>query len=191
MLEQVAREFVSPVAEDSNVCPICHSSDRIEKASSVVRRGTGMIVLPNLPGGQPFLSGLAQALSPPSPPRPATYQDAVVGTVGSWLIGLLLLLFIGGLRGVGLLGIPDMPADVAMAVTVAWFGFLIPLVLFVEAAREERQAEKQRPHFETARARWENVYYCSRDDVVFLLHDEHTERPERMRDMLFASPFHS
>ena len=188
MLEQVAREFMPAVQEDSNTCPICHSSDRIEKASSVVRQGTGLVVLPNVTGTHPFLSGLAQALSPPSPPKAATYQDAVVNTIGSWLIGALVLLTISGLRSIGYLGIPDAPADLAMAVTLAWFGLAIPLISFLKTAREEKKAQEWLPRYEQARARWENVYYCSRDDVVFLLHDGTTERPERMRDMLFASP---
>jgi hypothetical protein len=45
------------------------------------------------------------------------------------------------------------------------------------------------PQYQRARERWEETYYCDRDDIVFLAESEVAERPERMSEMLMAGPF--
>jgi hypothetical protein len=118
-----------------------------------------------------------------------TYTDALVNTIGSWAIGSLLVLLITGLGAIGVLGIPSAPIEVATGLTIAWFGLVIPLVSVLRAVQEERSARHMRPSYEQARARWERLYYCSRDDVVFMFDDGAFGRPERISEILFVSPF--
>lgn len=189
MIEQISREFTSVADDDSNVCPLCHHVDRVEKVSSVVRRGSGLIVLPGMGGPQPFVSALAQTLSPPDLPSRMTLWGALANSIGSIVIGGFILLIIAGIRSIGLLGIPDGPADVAMIVTAFWFGLLIPIASFGLAARDEARARELTPRYARARSRWEETYYCSRDDIVFISDGGTTAQPERMADLLLGGPF--
>lgn len=189
MIEQISREFVPASEEGTNACPVCHHDDHVEKVSSVVRRGSGLIVLPGMGGPQPFVSALAQALSPPDLPSRMTFWGAIANAIGSILIGGFILLMIAGIRSIGVLGVPDGPADVAMIATAFWFGLLIPLVSFGFAARDEARARELTPQYARARSRWEEAYYCSRDDVVFMADGGTTAQPERMAELLMGSPF--
>jgi predicted lipid-binding transport protein (Tim44 family) len=96
---------------------------------------------------------LAQRLSPPPPPW-----------ISEWLAGLLL--FLGALFSIGALFSPGW--------TIIGL-ILIGLLVAVAFWYMKQQAPKTRAKYQAdlaqyikAKERWDNLYYCSRDDGVFL-----------------------
>jgi hypothetical protein len=166
------------------LCPICGDSDRVERASSVVRQGTGFLYLRNSASPQPFVSELARDLSPPEPPDPMSISSAITGTVVSWIVAALFVLLFEGLRIQDFVSIPESPLDTGTIVTLVWFGIILPVILFARVYFEGRSARRELPRWQLARQRWFDLYYCVRDDIVFGEAGE-PEPPERTRDLLY------
>jgi hypothetical protein len=77
-------------------CPVCSRTDHVEKASSLVRRNSGSVLV----GGAtyPYVSNLAALLAPPERPRATPGMRVVVAAAVSWAITALVLAGMFGLR---------------------------------------------------------------------------------------------
>jgi hypothetical protein len=160
-------------------CPKCHQMDTVQKVSSVVSAGTatGTYAGPTSAvgyssgnqGGYSTMSGyttlagtsqtsLAQRLS--CPPRP-TYKSPW----GFWSICFLIIV-----------GIPALTGTIfSFGSEQVLYGFfwLILVVLVIwykqhEASKRRAKVEAETPRWELAYQRWNELYYCSRNDVVFM-----------------------
>lgn len=164
-------------------CPVCHHIDRVEKASAAVRRTSGLLV----EADQLFVSELARLLSPPESPRAASLGETLSGIVAGLAVGALILLALTGAGAQGLLDLPSGPLEVASVVTVAWFGLVMPALLLGRYLTSRRHTRLAMPVWRAAIERWSRLYYCFRDDVVFLAPDGTAAPAERARDLLYAS----
>jgi hypothetical protein len=151
-------------------CPLCHSIDAVTKVSSIVDGGSATSVGYHATGRSYGTSvttsttALARKLSPPSLPRPPI---AAAGSVG---FGAALLLGVGlFMAGVGywMITTPGSTGPGSgFLFLVPGLGFIAYLLLAVIVTAIIRQ--KKRPGWQRAIEIWDHLYYCARNDVVFL-----------------------
>jgi hypothetical protein len=148
----------------ARACPVCKRNDRAEKASAVVAQNSGTVWGDN---GHAFRyrNELAMLLSaPPRPEAPGWPKAAKAFGASLALAGILL-------AGYQLLrsatSIPY-PAELAIIAAIGLFGVVLPLRVLVGTYLQRRQMSQRLPAWTEAANRWHRVYYCFRDDVVFL-----------------------
>lgn len=155
-------------------CPLCHSIDTVTKVSSIVNAGSATSVGYHAAGRFSGTSvtrsttALARQLAPPSLPR---FRVAAEGYNGCAVPLLMLAGFcfvaMGWLLGLPTAGGPPTNSNL-LSLPLILFGLgwiFYPIIGFTVVALIRHQ---KRPRWEQARATWEQLYYCARNDVVFL-----------------------
>jgi hypothetical protein len=162
-------------------CPICKQIDRVEKVSAVYEAGTaigayaGGTVGVGLAGGvvgvgmaQTNLTGTTQTnrslrLAPPPPPPPP--QGA-----GCAMAGLLFLSLVVGLIGLGMALSDNTEHLVGAALFVVGAAGFVSIVVVIGRNARVKKAEhaRQVARWRQAVANWERLYYCGRNDIVFI-----------------------
>lgn len=172
-------------------CPICRRNDRVEKVSAIALRetqllqGTQIVMTPRgkqiVPTQMVATSILSQQLQPPKRPRLEHASSRIL---------LVYIIFVGGFN------VLLIAALMSSRDTYSYIcsGILIPLVCmggFLVSRLDKRQREKRKASnaekltkWERAMNRWQKLYYCSRDDVVFLPGEERAVPPSRMSELL-------
>ncbi|GHO95205.1 hypothetical protein KSF_052530 [Reticulibacter mediterranei] len=162
-------------------CPICKQIDRVEKVSAVYEAGTsigaysGGTVGVGMAGGvvgvgvaQTNMTGMSQtnrSLRLAPPPQPQLPQGEGCG------VGLLLFLcFAVGLVGLGMALADNSERLIGAALfTVCTAGFVSLLVVLGRKSRIKKAEHAQQiVRWQQAVANWERLYYCGRNDVVFI-----------------------
>jgi hypothetical protein len=163
-------------------CPVCKQIDRVEKVSAVYEAGTsigtyaGGTVGVGLAGGvvgvgmaQTSMTGMNQTnrslrLAPPPQPAPPQGESCLFG-------GLLFLCLVGGLIGVGIIPSGDNPTRlIGAGLFVACIAGFVSLVVVANKNSRIRKAThaQQIARWRQAVASWERLYYCGRNDIVFI-----------------------
>ena len=155
-------------------CPKCGRVDRVQKVTAVVAAG----ISTGIGGTRSVL--LSQRLSPPERPddRGAWRRLYAVLVIAATALGLGAVVYphaFGALR----IGIPAplvflLPAAVALVWAV------------VAGARRRAWVRHERALWETAIARWYDLYYCGRDDGVYLPDRSELVSVELMGALLYA-----
>lgn len=186
-----------PELRETAVCPVCGQSDLVEKASVIEASG----------------SALSTKLSPPRrplrikmPPQPnredwlARRRRTLVWGLIALIVAYLLLLssFLGYVEGRS----SNLEGTVLLLVLAAsgtWFflrwrkGSMGGLEggfekLMQEHRREfdrlQKIADEEWKTYRRAMDGWGRLYYCRRDDCVFLPGSDDSVPPERMRELL-------
>jgi hypothetical protein len=161
-------------------CPVCSRADKSEKASSLVRQNSGTVVLGN--GAVcSFTTGLGNQLIRPRKPRTARWPDAAKRTIGS--LSLAAAVF-GVVKALGDKAVPD-AANLAVVVAIALFGVVVPVYILIRAFLTHRSYGSRVERWRRADARWQLLYYCSRDDVCFIDGEDETSPPEAVNELLY------
>lgn len=190
----VTREEIPP-----NACPICRKNDRVEKISAIYSRDTHQIsgsttstntyvdkdgYTRHETRDNPFSgtqqSNLASFLTPPKQPEKN-------GACFRYLLIVPCILFLFG----GILGV--FMADTVPQIIVYIAIFLISaygLYWIFSTAKKKNRIAQQNLEMETARwnkamGRWQQTYYCHRDDVVFLPGEQGSVPAQNMLDFLY------
>lgn len=162
-------------------CPVCKQIDRVEKVSAVYEAGTsigaysGDTVGVGLAGGvvgvgmaQTNMSGTTQTnrslrLAPPPQPPPPQGESCLFG-------GLLFLCILGGLLGLGIAFSDKYEYLVGALLFVACTASFVGLLVVANRNSRIRKAEHARQigRWRVAVANWEQLYYCARNDTVFI-----------------------
>lgn len=162
-------------------CPVCKQIDRVEKVSAVYEAGTsigaysGGTMGVGLAGGvigvgvaQTSLTGMNQTnrslrLAPPPQPPPPQGESCLFG-------GLLFLCIGGGLLGLGMAFSDKYEHLVGAILFVACVASFVGLLVVANRNSRIRKAEhaRQIERWRVAVANWERLYYCGRNDVVFI-----------------------
>jgi hypothetical protein len=193
------------------VCPKCNKDDAIQKVSAVVAGGTatgsfsgfsgGVVNLEGKTGnvgGYNTLSGgtisnLARLLAPPAEPSKPSSTDFlfliilivwVSVTIGFCISGVLTLFFIGS--DFRLFSI----AGIVILVILSAFG-LFRLLEYHSRVNEKNQKAKQEYYqnkklmWEKSMKRWNDLYYCHRDGIVFDPKTGENCEPDNMNEFIF------
>lgn len=164
-------------------CPQCGQVDRVEKVSALVGAGTSAGLYGGPALGSNVLVGasqtaMSQKLSPPTKP---SYQSPW-GCVSSFVTGVgiclgtifLIILFVQ-LQRASSAGIPidsrfltNLMIFLAMLITPFIISFLIIILKATTAKQRKITFETEYPRWQHAIAKWNELYYCARNDVIFI-----------------------
>lgn len=174
------KAVAGPPEAEPPPCPLCGKADRIQKVSSTYVAEISRGYRGGLWG--PPQTELSRLLSPPSRP-PSTDLPALFRfNLGTMLCGLTLLTAICLYTGVPLVVFPSevtlmgisfgaTPGLVCSAVILA-ASFSAGAVLFYSGYKRMRSWQERLPlekgRWKRATGRWERLYYCARDDGVYI-----------------------
>lgn len=169
--------------QDTSVCPHCGQLDTIRKVTSIVTEGTSVSEYETtapvhwqgktyfLPTKRQMTSStvLAQKLMPPEKPndpsKPSCSEQFWWGLALCTVFSITVVVLQGVLGGQGNHPISTIAALIGGVTLALWAGWIF----------SKRQREKQQhydgvelPRWERAAARWTQLYYCARDDGVFI-----------------------
>jgi hypothetical protein len=174
-------EHTMPIASPKDIsCPHCGLVDRVQKVSALVESGTVAGRYSTTAGTHISAVTLSAKASQLARPREPTYK-------GSWgcfsVFFVLFLLFWGFAPIVTVLAeagsghmTSDSPSEIAgslgiTALVGVFFFFFVWLIVHNKSkTNQKRRTQYERDKAEYARAliTWNSLYYCERDDVVFL-----------------------
>jgi len=174
------------------VCPICGYYDRVEKVSAIVKSQTrnrertewrkstyvdksGKEQSFSYPLSYDVIEStdLAKSLSPPQQPQ-EPHQGGIFDNRGS-CIGCIsvswILLWIWGVFAGN-----EYSSDVVFQVSLLILLGVIGIIFSVSLYKKDSDTDKRRitqyeadvPLWERAMHRWDQTYYCGRDDIVFI-----------------------
>lgn len=200
--------------ESKIVCPKCGRADAVRKVTSIVSEGTvttdmsGLGIATSEHGGElvgmmgsaTSRSVLAARLAPPVKPAQA-FGYGWVGVflfsrIGLGLFTLALILaivacsfpiLVGAYReNPALVLIPIVGVTVFVVLLLRWI--VVSLVREVRKLRDERAGYPAEVEiWERSYARWKELYYCSRDDGVFLPNQTVLVPSAQMKPYLYAT----
>ena len=175
-------------------CPLCRRNDRSEKVSAILKIQTGQsqavvaqqqvyrdssgraqIRTVNIPVTTVQTSDLARRLAPP--PRPLA--SAGKNTKTKLVLSLAILVLIVGLVITCVLSSSSGSSQSNSPTTVVFCGgipFAVAIGLFVfwytlyrkDKAKIQQQQSILDQRWKQATARWQKLYYCGRDDIIFI-----------------------
>ena len=156
----------------SIACPRCGRIDRVQRVSAVVSAGISTGV-----GGTRSML-MSQRLAPPSQP---TYRNPMRGLP-------MVLIVLAILLGLAAWIFPHRFATIHLPLPAL---FLVPALLALVWATGLSLVGRARIHWampawENAVARWYELYYCSRDDGVYLPDETEFVSVELMGTVLYA-----
>jgi hypothetical protein len=163
---------------------VCQEDDRAQKVSSVVRSGGGSLTWTDGEVAE-YETHTAQLLRQPEFPAAMPVQRVVLGTALSWLAMAGILGIVRLLDWQSTVELPQLSLDLMTVISVLWFGFAVPGILFGRYHLLQEHARRIAPACIDARARWSKLYYCFRDDVVFMPGDGVSAPPDQMMALLF------
>ena len=164
LTQEPARHRKSAAAKVT--CPSCAGSTRIDKVSSVVRRGRGRMIWESGEVAH-YETELSEMLAPPPPPETVPLKRLVVSVLMSFMVLGLLLALIVGLDVQTYVTIDSSVIAAARRIAFAWFALLVPALLIYQFVRARSHFRKELPAWLSARRRWSGLYYCPADDIVF------------------------
>lgn len=167
-------------------CPVCLSSDRIEKASSVVRTGRGSMLWMDGEVAQ-YETEIAQLLAEPTLPRPMPAGQAFFSIAASWLAMAAVLGVVALLRMQEFVDLPELSLDAVTIMSLLWFGLASPGIVLLRYSQLQSAIRDETPRWQQARERWMRLYYCGRDDIVFIPQELLVLSPERVADLLYPA----
>lgn len=198
-----------PVKTDASIgeshspmdCPKCHRVDSVSKVSAIVQGGIHQIKgqfntgasYESYHGTQ--WSDLALRLAPPTKPRPATpFADLTW-----WIIGVTIV----SAPGIFCILTAIAPAianeqkmtlvERLITLVVGLFIVIIPVTFFVlwlskKNSRDAKDLEAM-AQWEYSIRRWDQLYYCSRDDCLFIPTENYATSISNMKEILNWHPF--
>ena len=194
-------------SNSSLVCPRCGQMDRVEKVTAIVAgqvhsiKGTTyseQVYVDgdgrrrhetfNVPYSGMQASLLAQNLLPPPRPRPASFP--LVLLFSSLLLVLVLIpCLVGTVLFLTVITPRHTPETIqsAMGVVIA-IEFVAPLAI-IHVYMKKRRAAQIQPEIEVwqqAMERWNQLYFCSRDDVVFVPGENLIVPTSQMMDYIYS-----
>lgn len=192
-------------------CPKCQQIDQVQAVSAIVSAGTQtgqFLAATSFVGrrsGWGLTTGrnthqtlLAQRLAPPPAPRKPRW--------GGWALVVFTVAPLCAVYGCvpasfALVAGSSQPFQVSSssAVVVVYGGYTVLLLAILAGAlvavwhqhrvtRWRRHLPLEHAQWQQAMAKWEHLYYCARDDGVFVPGQPSLIRVGRLRDWLFQSP---
>jgi len=187
-------------------CPLCNKDDHVTKITTIIQRETQRISgqlpvtstqmdsdghlrtstdLSHFSGTS--ISDLAQKLKPPSKPSLGClskwrYPDTTCLTIGSAIMALALFGF-----GFSMMIEGDAAAIAGLIGGIAFIGIFLGSRKFKQwqSKKGEEALKPEMDRWNYAMSRWDKLYYCSRDDCLYIP-GEHVSVPiESMEKILY------
>ncbi len=200
----------------SNLCPICNKDDSIQKVSVIVSAGKASGTFSGPSGGVAYIDGkwgtvggyttlsgstmseLAKLLSPPPAPNsPKGYT--CLEWIGLLFVAMILIPFVSGVliivseASMTVLGV--FPNDPDTTDVIGGFIFLIiafVVIAFLVSLNQKRLAASEKRYaiekhtWNLAMQRWNRLYFCQRDGIVFDPETGETCDPSNIQNFLYG-----
>ena len=193
----VERKAIAVAPAESSSCPKCDKGDLVRKVSTVHRAGlssgfySGHVWtdegLDSVSLSGHTQTALSRLFNPPKEPRSRTWGGIALVAFGLWCLAALSPLFCYGLFSLfvrfELAGL----ALVAVAVLIGLLYVFLPLWFGLRKVNSKRlRFPVEKARWERAKHRWERLYYCARDDGVFIPGETPFIPIGRIQEFLYA-----
>src|SRR5690606_21399467 len=118
------------------------------------------------------------------PPKAMPFYRLLLSAAPPLLILIAILGIVTILETQTFFHVPDQSISVARNIALGWFGVVIPVVLVAQFVHSRLNYRRELPRWAHARRRWTGLYYCSRDDVVFLPDENVAVAPTEMHTLI-------
>ncbi len=194
----IERKAMAVTPPEPGRCPKCGKGDALRKVSAVHRAGlssgsySGHVWtddgLDSVSLSGHTQTALSRLFNPPKEPRSRTWGGIALVAFGLWCLAALSPLFCYGLFSLfvrfELAGV----ALVAFAVLTGLLYVFLPLWFGLRKVNSKRlRFPVEKARWETAMQRWEWLYYCARDDGVFIPGETSFIPTTKMREFLYAA----
>lgn len=130
------------------ICPVCQQADQVKTMQAA------------------YSTGVTRCAPPDMPTRNISMMKPLV--ISGVLVGIcvfLIVTFIGGLEN----GVPRILQLILAAITLIFIisALVNSYMAFQRIVRGDNEAALLYPAWDKATATWRNLYYCSRDNIVF------------------------
>ena len=144
------------------VCPKCRKDDMIQKVSSIYSSG--------IASGTTYgisQTALSRQLAPPDKPSVPGSTSAILASIALVWVALSCggCALLGAVEGGGLTG--DAPGFLLIALLAGGVGVAMLTSTNSNTRRNTAKVAAEMPRWEKAMHRWNDLYYCARDDGVF------------------------
>jgi hypothetical protein len=148
------------------LCPVCHQADQVKKAPAAYESGVARLAPPKMPVAN---VGMMSYVS-----------------IGFFLVlvGVFFIFILSGTNGYG--GWPTFVQVIQVVLTIVAIvvALVLSLVALLRVVRGDMQSQKYLPAYDEALAKWNSLYYCKRDNVVFDPQTNKTISDTALHDML-------
>ncbi len=129
-------------------CPACNRSDQVKTTKAAYNSGVALAAPPDLPTKKVLMM---------------PYVSACMVLVGIFVF--LVIVFIGGLEN-GLAWYFMWPLVILTILSIL-IALVVSYIAFQRVVRGDNEASLYFPAYDQAMNTWSNLYYCSRDKVIF------------------------
>ncbi len=175
-------------AQTDIACPVCKRTDRARKVTALHRSEVQKLrgMSEKISAAQPGLSEIGQRLQPPEEPH-FSHAPNFVERFSSSLMAVgfvfaLICIWVAARLFGDKAGLPVGLVFAGIVIGVIWYYWWKN-----NSAREREQREIEREqvaHWNHAMERWNRLYYCSRDDIVYIPGEGSRAPLDRMGDYL-------
>jgi hypothetical protein len=151
------------------ICPVCNQSDQVKTTQAAHNTGVALAAPPDLPTRKILMM---------------PYIGASMVLVGIFVF--LVIVFIGGLEN-GLPGYFMWPL-VTLTILSIITALVVSYIAFQRIVRGDNEAALRYPAYDQAMNTWRNLYYCSRDTVVFDPKSKKALSKEQMTTLRASTP---
>ena len=148
------------------LCPVCHQADQVKKASAAYESGVTRLAPPKMPVANVPMMGFV--------------------TIGFFLvmIGVFFILILSGTNGYGSWPTAVQIIQVTLTIIAIVVALVLSLIALLRVVKGDMQSQKYLPAYDEALAKWNSLYYCKRDNVVFDPQTHKTISDAALHDML-------
>ena len=182
-------------------CPRCNQMDQVRKVTSIVTEGVSETRVqganPVSWGGKTYylpvhragssVTMLAKRLLPPE--KPKTLGGRFWGAL-RWGILLAFLGCCGCLGALPLMSMGDSTTGTLGVIAGLFFialGAILSILAIISLAsgKTRQQSDAEQRQYQRALAKWNTLYYCYRDDIVFVPGESSFASPEQLHAFLY------
>jgi hypothetical protein len=177
-------------------CPVCGKDDASQKVSALFSGGVQSVGLETFSQSARgvTISRQAMRMAPPAKPKEPSGLHWLL-----WIVGLILgVVFLGGVLAIagmsltsggdaGILGgfLYGSACGYPLGFVLTIAGLVVLHGALIKGSRA--RFSREMPPWQAKMERWERLYYCSRDDVVFDPTDGKSVMPEDLQSLLVTA----
>ena len=146
------------------LCPVCHQADQVRKVPVA------------------YESGVARLAPPALPVAHVGMMRYIIIGFALVAVGVFIVLAWSGTNGYGSWPVAVQVLQVSLTILAIVTALVISLIAFLRVVQGDVKSQKFLPAYDRAMEKWQKLFYCRRDDVVF---DPLTNKP--ISDAAFRS----
>lgn len=131
------------------MCPVCHQADQVKKVPAAYESGVTRLAPPAMPVAKVSMM---------------KYVIVCFALVG---VGAFFILVLSGTNGYGSWPTAVQVVQVVLTILAICAALALSLIALLRVVRGDMNSQKLLPAYDEALEKWNRLYYCKREDVVF------------------------